>query len=57
MLTHVQTYRMKLYDIMHYYGNGEVQEVYNPKSHTKVKSDILVLKNRVSTLSTHGGNI
>lgn len=42
---------------MHYYGNGEVQEVYNPKSHTKVKSDILVLKNRVSTLSTHGGNI
>lgn len=38
---------------MHDYGNGEVQEVYNPKGHSKVKSNTSVLKNRVSTPSSH----
>ena len=42
---------------MHDYGNGEVQEVYNPKGNSKVKIVTSVLKNGVFTPSTHGDNI
>lgn len=42
---------------MHDYGNGEVQEVYNPKRHSNVKPVNSVLTNKVSASPAHNGDI
>lgn len=42
---------------MHDYGNGEVQEVYNPKRHRNIKLVNSLLKNKVPVSPAHNGDI